>query len=75
MRLIGAPLLITATFAQLFGIPPHNVGTVAGLTALPMAAWEFSRGVYLVGRDFKLSPITAGVVEPSTPPAHSVAAL
>src|SRR5659263_623812 len=67
MGLIGAPLLITATFAQLFGILAQGVGPVA---ALPVAAWEFSLGVYLVVKGFKPSPITAGMVAAGTPPAH-----
>ena len=70
MGLIGAPLLITATFAQLFGILAQGVGPVAGLAALPVAAWEFSLGVYLVVKGFKPSPITAGMVAAGTPPAH-----
>jgi len=70
MGLIGAPLLITATFAQLFGILAQDVRPVATLAALPVAAWEFSLGVYLVVKGSKPSPITAGMVAAGTSPAH-----
>ena len=41
------------------------------IAALPIAAWEFSLGVYLIVKGFKPSPITAGMVEPNTPPAQA----
>ena len=60
LGLIGAPLLITAVIATLFGgtgrTPPW-----AALAALPVAAWELSLGVWLVVKGFKPSPITAGM--------------
>jgi hypothetical protein len=43
---------------------------VATLAALPVAAWEFSLGVYLVVKGFEPSPITAGMVAAGTSPAH-----
>jgi hypothetical protein len=43
----------------LFG--PGQVSPVAALAALPIAAWEFSLGIYLVVKGFKPSPITAGM--------------
>jgi hypothetical protein len=58
MGLIGAPLLIIAVFAMLFGGIGH-VSSVAALAALPVAAWEFSLGVWLVVKGFRPSPITA----------------
>jgi len=56
--LIGAPLLITATFATLLG---HNGPTSlwSGLATLPVAAWELSLGVWLVVKGFKPSALTA----------------
>ena len=57
MGLIGAPLLITAVFAMLFGGIDQG-SSLAALAALPVAAWEFSLGVWLVVKGFKPSPIT-----------------
>src|SRR5712691_1820928 len=69
LGLIGAPLLITADIATLFGgIGQHSSWALLG--ALPVAAWEFSLGVWLVVKGFKPSPITAGMVAPGTTPAH-----
>jgi hypothetical protein len=68
LGLIGAPLLITADIATLFGgIGQHS--SWALLAALPVAAWEFSLGVWLVVKGFRPSPITAGMDAPSIPPA------
>jgi hypothetical protein len=58
--LIGAPLLLVGTMGTMFGAweaasPPTL------LLALPIAAWEFSLGVYLVVKGFRPSPITAGM--------------
>jgi hypothetical protein len=58
--LIGAPILIAAVIAKLFG----SAGSIAGgggLAALPVAAWELSLGVWLVVKGFRPSPITAGI--------------
>jgi hypothetical protein len=68
--LIGAPLLITAVFATLFGgsMPPP---AWTGLAAVPVAAWEFSLGVWLVVKGFKPSPITTAMdAATSTPRPH-----
>jgi Domain of unknown function (DUF4386) len=67
--LIGAPLLITAVFATLLGgsMPPPSWTSLA---ALPVAAWEFSLGVWLVVKGFKPSPITAAMDAASTPLAE-----
>jgi hypothetical protein len=35
-----------------------------------VAAWELSLGVWLVVKGFKPSPITAAMVDASTPPAY-----
>ncbi len=56
--LIGAPLLLTADIATLFGgIGQHS--SVAMLAAVPVAAWELSLGIWLVVKGFRPSPITA----------------
>jgi hypothetical protein len=69
MGLIGAPLLITAVTATMFGGIEQN-SSWALLAALPVAAWEFSLGVWLVVKGFKPSPITDGMVAPGTPSAY-----
>src|SRR5712671_5758447 len=45
--LIGAPILIAAVIARLFGSAGSIAGG-AGLASIPVAAWEFSLGVWLV---------------------------
>ena len=56
LGLIGAPMLVAGDIAVLFGV----IGTSqAALTAVPIALWEFSLGVWLVVKGFKPSPITA----------------
>jgi hypothetical protein len=37
---------------------------------IPVAAWEFSLGMWLVVKGFKPSPITADTDTASTPPAY-----
>jgi uncharacterized protein DUF4386 len=69
MGLIGAPLLITAVFATLFG--QHSVLTgLAVLPVIPVAAWELSLGVWLVVKGFRPSPITTGMAAATTPAAR-----
>jgi hypothetical protein len=54
---IGAGLLVAAWFGVLFGFI-EAVGAVAAASAVPIAVWEFSLGVYLTFWGFKPSPIT-----------------
>lgn len=55
---IGAPLLVVSTIATMFGI--NEMGsTWSTLSALPIALWELSLGIWLVVKGFKPSPITA----------------
>ena len=49
---IGAALLLTSTMATLFGANEYG-SAMSGLLALPIAAWEFSLGVYLVVKGFR----------------------
>ena len=70
MGLIGGPLLIIAVFATLFGQHSSLTG-LAGLPVIPVAAWEFSLGVWLVVKGFKPSPITAEMTAASTPPGYA----
>ncbi len=54
LGLIGVPLLVAGDIAVLFGI----VGTSqAAITALPIALFEFSLGVWLIVKGFRPSPI------------------
>jgi hypothetical protein len=69
LGLIGGPLLIIAVFATLFGQHSSLTG-LAGLPVIPVAAWEFSLGVWLVVKGFKPSPITAEMTAASTPLAY-----
>ena len=74
MGLIGAPLLIIAVFATLFG--QHSALTgLAALPVIPVAAWELSLGVWLVVKGFRPSPITAGMDAATTPAAHQEVAV
>ena len=58
LGLIGAPLLVAADLAVLFDLIGRT-STPALVTALPIALWEFSLGVWLVVRGFNPSAITA----------------
>jgi hypothetical protein len=68
--LLGAPLLLASDLAVLFGLW-DRISAPSGILALPIAAWEFSLGVYLVVKGFKPSPITAGMVAADTRPGIS----
>ncbi len=71
MGLIGAPLLISAVIAKLFGGIDHYTAWIA-IATLPVAAWEFSLGVWLVVKGFRPSPITAAMdaATPGRPPGR-----
>ena len=49
---IGAPLLVAADIAVLFGLIGQHA-PAAGLAALPIALWEFSLGVWLIAKGFR----------------------
>ena len=68
--LIGAPLLIAAVIATLFGGDIGHVSALRAIGTLPVAAWEFSLGVWLVVKGFRPSPITAGMTAADTAPAY-----
>ncbi len=69
LGLIGAPLLIAAVIATLFG-GIGQYSSWAALAALPVAAWELSLGVWLVAKGFKPSPITTGMTATGSAPAY-----
>jgi hypothetical protein len=54
LGLIGAPVLIAAVVATLFG-GIGQYSSLAALAALPVAAWELSLGVWLVVKGFRPS--------------------
>src|SRR6202042_1324363 len=66
LGLIGGPLLIIAVFAMLLGQHSSLTG-LANLPVIPVAAWEFSLGVWLIVKGFRPSPITAGIDAASAP--------
>jgi hypothetical protein len=70
LGLIGAPLLITAVIATLFGGDIGHVSAFRAIATFPVAAWELSLGVWLVLKGFKPSPITAEMEAASSPPAY-----
>src|SRR5690349_2013610 len=55
---VGAASLVAWWFASLLGFG-DAVSPSAALAALPIAAWEFSLGIYLTFRGFRSSPLTA----------------
>ena len=66
LGLIGAPILLVATTATLFGFVEQWT-TLPGLAALPIAAWELSLGLWLTFKGFnRSSPLFAATVEAGT---------
>jgi Domain of unknown function (DUF4386) len=53
---IGVPLLVGSDIAVLFGVIGQHASPAA-LSALPIAVWEFSLGVWLTVKGFNPSPI------------------
>jgi hypothetical protein len=64
--LIGAPLLLISDFGVLFALWPQ-VSALTAISALPIALWKFSLGVWLVAKGFKPSPVTDGMVPAGLP--------
>lgn len=50
--IIGAFTLVAGDVAVLYGVFDQRA-TIAGLSAVPIALWEFSLGIYLVVKGFK----------------------
>ena len=74
MGLIGAPLLLAAVVAILFG-GIEQISVWTAIATLPVAAWEFSLGVWLVTKGFRPCPITAGMAADRPLPAYQDAAV
>ena len=68
--LIGAPLLIAGVIVTLSAGTGH-ISALQAIGTLPVAAWEFSLGLWLVVKGFRPSPITAGMEAASSPRAYS----
>jgi Domain of unknown function (DUF4386) len=66
---VGAPLLLASDIAVFFGAYAQ-VSPLAALAALPIAAFEFSLGIWLVVKGFKPTPLTS-IGAPSAP-THDV---
>ena len=69
LGLIGGPLLLAAVVAILFG-SIEQISAWTALATLPVAAWEFSLGVWLVTKGFRRSPVTAGMATDRPAPAY-----
>ncbi|KQW52786.1 hypothetical protein ASC77_00230 [Nocardioides sp. Root1257] len=58
LGLIGAPILLAKTMVVTFG-GLDDFSVVAGLCALPIAAWELGLGLWLTFKGFRASPVLA----------------
>jgi Domain of unknown function (DUF4386) len=58
--IVGAPVLVIGYIAVMFGVIDQHA-PLAGLSAVLVALFEFSLGIYLVIKGFKPTPITANM--------------
>jgi Domain of unknown function (DUF4386) len=58
--IVGAPILLAGYLAAMFGLIGQHA-SLALLSAIPVALFEFSLGVWLIVKGFNPSPITAGM--------------
>jgi hypothetical protein len=56
MGLIGAPFLIISTLATVLGLN-EPISAWSAISALPVAAWELSLGIYLLVKGFRRTPL------------------
>jgi len=63
LGLIGGPLMISSVIGQAIGIN-EQISVWSGIALLPIFAWEFSLGLWLVFKGFRPSPITSGDTRP-----------
>jgi hypothetical protein len=54
----GAPILVAGYIAVLFDLTPQH-GALAGLSAFPVAIFEFSLGIWLIARGFNPEAVAA----------------
>lgn len=64
---LGAVTLVTYNFATLFGWSGETVDLLALVAVLPIAAWEFGLGLYLVVRGFRPEAVAALDTAPAFP--------
>src|SRR5437762_12406884 len=62
--IVGGPILLASYLAVMFGLLGQHA-SLAGLSGIPVALFEFSLGVWLVVKGFNPSPITAGMAATS----------
>jgi Domain of unknown function (DUF4386) len=60
--IIGAPLLIVGYMAILFGVI-DRISPLAALSAVPVALFEFSLGIWLVVKGFNSTPVAIAPVQ------------
>jgi Domain of unknown function (DUF4386) len=60
--IIGAPLLIVGYMAILFGVI-DRISPMAALSAVPVALFEFSLGIWLVVKGFNSTPVAVAPVQ------------
>jgi Domain of unknown function (DUF4386) len=58
--IVGGPILLVGYVVVLFGVIGQH-SPLAGLSAVPVALFEFSVGIYLVVKGFKPSTVTTGM--------------
>lgn len=63
--LIGAPIILMSGAATVLGAW-DQVSTAGFLCGLPVAAWEFSLGVWMTFKGFKRTALPAAAVSPAT---------
>jgi hypothetical protein len=64
MGLVGAPLLLAAATATFFGVI-EQLSVWSLVATLPVAAWEFSVGVWMIVKGFNRVPIVAAEGAPT----------
>jgi hypothetical protein len=64
--IIGGPVLLAGTFSVMFGLIGQR-DPLAGLSAVLVAGFELSLGIYLISKGFKPSAITNLAPQPSKP--------
>lgn len=71
LGLIGAPLLLASDLSTLFG-GHGQVSGAAFVLVLPIAAWEFSLGVYMTVKGVRVPVADDGTDSPTAAPALAV---
>jgi hypothetical protein len=69
MGLVGAPLLLTAAIATLFGVI-EQISAWSLVATRPVAAWEFSVGVWMVVKGFNPVPTVTNGIQMTAMSSH-----